>query len=93
MWTAACWSLLCRQEFALAGYEFCISTLEGKIEREKELAEDVLSGRDTWLLDIAVIAIRGFPVLLLCDKGNCGRDSHLFVNLSGYFKVSGEDLE
>ncbi|KAM7068634.1 tetratricopeptide repeat protein 19, mitochondrial isoform 2-T3 [Molossus nigricans] len=32
-----------RQEFALAGYEFCISTLEGKIEREKELAEDVLS--------------------------------------------------
>ncbi|XP_032175651.1 tetratricopeptide repeat protein 19, mitochondrial [Mustela nigripes] len=32
-----------RQEFALAGYEFCISTLEEKIEREKELAEDVLS--------------------------------------------------
>ncbi|XP_055449989.1 tetratricopeptide repeat protein 19, mitochondrial isoform X4 [Psammomys obesus] len=30
-----------KQEFALAGYEFCISTLEGKIEREKELAEDV----------------------------------------------------
>ncbi|XP_022347454.1 tetratricopeptide repeat protein 19, mitochondrial-like [Enhydra lutris kenyoni] len=36
-----------RQEFALAGYEFCISTLEEKIEREKELAEDVLSGRET----------------------------------------------
>ncbi|XP_044601441.2 tetratricopeptide repeat protein 19, mitochondrial isoform X2 [Equus asinus] len=33
-----------RQEFALAGYEFCISTLEEKIEREKELAEDILSG-------------------------------------------------
>ncbi|XP_013004124.1 tetratricopeptide repeat protein 19, mitochondrial isoform X3 [Cavia porcellus] len=32
-----------RQEFALAGYEFCISTLEEKIEREKELAEDVMS--------------------------------------------------
>ncbi|XP_045840625.1 tetratricopeptide repeat protein 19, mitochondrial [Meles meles] len=32
-----------RQEFALAGYEFCISTLEEKIEREKELAEDALS--------------------------------------------------
>ncbi|XP_044601440.2 tetratricopeptide repeat protein 19, mitochondrial isoform X1 [Equus asinus] len=32
-----------RQEFALAGYEFCISTLEEKIEREKELAEDILS--------------------------------------------------
>ncbi|KAF6097965.1 tetratricopeptide repeat domain 19 [Phyllostomus discolor] len=30
-------------EFALAGYEFCISTLEEKIEREKEMAEDVLS--------------------------------------------------
>ncbi|XP_016000615.1 tetratricopeptide repeat protein 19, mitochondrial isoform X3 [Rousettus aegyptiacus] len=32
-----------RQEFALAGYEFCISTLEEKIEKEKELAEDILS--------------------------------------------------
>ncbi|KAF6097962.1 tetratricopeptide repeat domain 19 [Phyllostomus discolor] len=32
-----------RHEFALAGYEFCISTLEEKIEREKEMAEDVLS--------------------------------------------------
>ncbi|XP_048222677.1 tetratricopeptide repeat protein 19, mitochondrial isoform X1 [Perognathus longimembris pacificus] len=30
-----------RQEFALAGYEFCISTLEKKIEREKELTEDI----------------------------------------------------
>lgn len=48
-WTADCWSLLYRQEFALAGYEFCISTLEEKIEREKELAEDMLSGRETWL--------------------------------------------
>ncbi|XP_024306582.1 tetratricopeptide repeat protein 19, mitochondrial isoform X3 [Homo sapiens] len=32
-----------RQEFAVAGYEFCISTLEEKIEREKELAEDIMS--------------------------------------------------
>ncbi|XP_062966429.1 tetratricopeptide repeat protein 19, mitochondrial isoform X2 [Cynocephalus volans] len=32
-----------RQEFALAGYEFCISTLEEKIEREKELTEDIMS--------------------------------------------------
>ncbi|XP_055432404.1 tetratricopeptide repeat protein 19, mitochondrial isoform X2 [Bubalus kerabau] len=32
-----------RQELALAGYEFCISTLEEKIERERELSEDVLS--------------------------------------------------
>ncbi|XP_055991708.1 tetratricopeptide repeat protein 19, mitochondrial isoform X1 [Sorex fumeus] len=32
-----------RQEFAHAGYEFCISTLEGKMEREKEVAEDILS--------------------------------------------------
>ncbi|KAL4682994.1 hypothetical protein H8957_006322 [Semnopithecus entellus] len=32
-----------RQEFAIAGYEFCISTLEEKIEREKELAEDIMS--------------------------------------------------
>ncbi|XP_057631710.1 tetratricopeptide repeat protein 19, mitochondrial isoform X1 [Chionomys nivalis] len=32
-----------KQEFALAGYEFCISTLEEKIEREKELAEDTMS--------------------------------------------------
>ncbi|XP_040857524.1 tetratricopeptide repeat protein 19, mitochondrial isoform X2 [Ochotona curzoniae] len=35
-----------RQEFALAGYEFCISTLEDKIEREKELAEGVMSGEE-----------------------------------------------
>ncbi|XP_004433081.1 PREDICTED: tetratricopeptide repeat protein 19, mitochondrial isoform X1 [Ceratotherium simum simum] len=35
-----------RQEFALAGYEFCISTLEEKIEREKELAEDILSVKE-----------------------------------------------
>ncbi|XP_007526230.1 tetratricopeptide repeat protein 19, mitochondrial isoform X2 [Erinaceus europaeus] len=32
-----------RHEFALAGYEFCISTLEEKIEREKELTEDILT--------------------------------------------------
>ncbi|XP_020039808.1 tetratricopeptide repeat protein 19, mitochondrial isoform X2 [Castor canadensis] len=32
-----------RQEFALAGYEFCISTLEEKIEREEELSEDIMS--------------------------------------------------
>nr|XP_031541771.1 tetratricopeptide repeat protein 19, mitochondrial isoform X2 [Vicugna pacos] len=32
-----------RQDLALAGYEFCISTLEEKIGREKESAEDVLS--------------------------------------------------
>ncbi|XP_060003144.1 tetratricopeptide repeat protein 19, mitochondrial-like [Lagenorhynchus albirostris] len=32
-----------RQELALVGYEFCISTLEEKIEREKELSEDTLS--------------------------------------------------
>ncbi|XP_042112633.1 tetratricopeptide repeat protein 19, mitochondrial isoform X3 [Ovis aries] len=32
-----------RQELALAGYEFCISTLEEKIERERELSEDILS--------------------------------------------------
>lgn len=31
---------------ALAGYEFCISTLEEKIEREKELAEDILSAEE-----------------------------------------------
>nr|XP_028691885.1 tetratricopeptide repeat protein 19, mitochondrial isoform X3 [Macaca mulatta] len=34
-----------RQEFAIAGYEFCISTLEEKIEREKELAEDIMSDK------------------------------------------------
>ncbi|XP_062072438.1 tetratricopeptide repeat protein 19, mitochondrial isoform X1 [Lepus europaeus] len=32
-----------KQEFALAGYEFCISTLEDKIEKEKELPEDIMS--------------------------------------------------
>ncbi|XP_049632883.1 tetratricopeptide repeat protein 19, mitochondrial [Suncus etruscus] len=32
-----------RQEFALAGYEFCVLTLEKKIEREKEVTEDILS--------------------------------------------------
>lgn len=37
-----------RQEFAIAGYEFCISTLEEKIEREKELAEDIMSDHG-WL--------------------------------------------
>ncbi|XP_006901462.1 PREDICTED: tetratricopeptide repeat protein 19, mitochondrial [Elephantulus edwardii] len=35
-----------RQEFALAGYEFCISTLEEKMEREKDLAEDVMSAEE-----------------------------------------------
>ncbi|XP_068832927.1 tetratricopeptide repeat protein 19, mitochondrial isoform X2 [Capricornis sumatraensis] len=35
-----------RQELALAGYEFCISTLEEKIERERELSEDILSADD-----------------------------------------------
>ncbi|XP_043329262.1 tetratricopeptide repeat protein 19, mitochondrial isoform X2 [Cervus elaphus] len=35
-----------RQELALAGYEFCISTLEEKIERERELSEDVVSADD-----------------------------------------------
>ncbi|KAM8814173.1 tetratricopeptide repeat protein 19, mitochondrial isoform 2-T2 [Rhynchonycteris naso] len=32
-----------KPEFALAGYEFCVSTLEGRIEREKEVSEDILS--------------------------------------------------
>ncbi|XP_066221053.1 tetratricopeptide repeat protein 19, mitochondrial [Saccopteryx leptura] len=32
-----------RPEFALAGYEFCVSTLEGRIEREKGVSEDILS--------------------------------------------------
>ncbi|XP_054939930.1 tetratricopeptide repeat protein 19, mitochondrial-like [Physeter macrocephalus] len=32
-----------RQELAFAGYEFCVSTLEEKNEREKELSEDTLS--------------------------------------------------
>ena len=41
--------MLYRHEFALAGYEFCISTLEEKIEREKEIVEDILSGRELWL--------------------------------------------
>uniref|UniRef100_G1SZB1 Tetratricopeptide repeat protein 19, mitochondrial n=1 Tax=Oryctolagus cuniculus TaxID=9986 RepID=G1SZB1_RABIT len=35
-----------KQEFALAGYEFCISTLEDKIEKEKELAEDIMSAEE-----------------------------------------------
>ncbi|XP_053766971.1 tetratricopeptide repeat protein 19, mitochondrial isoform X3 [Desmodus rotundus] len=36
-------SYILGHEFALAGYEFCISTLEEKIEREKEIVEDILS--------------------------------------------------
>uniref|UniRef100_G3UNK6 Tetratricopeptide repeat protein 19, mitochondrial n=1 Tax=Loxodonta africana TaxID=9785 RepID=G3UNK6_LOXAF len=35
-----------RQEFARAGCEFCISTLEEKMEREKELTEDTLSAQE-----------------------------------------------
>ncbi|ELW62576.1 Tetratricopeptide repeat protein 19, mitochondrial [Tupaia chinensis] len=45
-----------RQEFALAGYEFCISTLEEKIEREKELPEDIVSGQCT---DVDLAKISG----------------------------------
>lgn len=35
---------LCRHKLALAGYEFCILTLEEKIAKQKDLPEDVLSG-------------------------------------------------
>lgn len=31
-----------RQEFVVVGYEFCILILEEKIEREKELVEDIM---------------------------------------------------
>ncbi|KAK1338290.1 hypothetical protein QTO34_001405 [Cnephaeus nilssonii] len=52
-----------RQEFALAGYEFCISTVEEKFEREKELAEDILSveGKaNTHLLGMCLDAYAGY---------------------------------
>ncbi|XP_004709415.2 tetratricopeptide repeat protein 19, mitochondrial isoform X2 [Echinops telfairi] len=58
-----------RQEFALAGYEFCISTLEGKMEREDELAEDILSVEekaDTHLL--LGMCLDAYARYLLCTK-------------------------
>lgn len=36
--------VLCRHKLALAGYEFCILTLEEKITKQKDLPEDVLPG-------------------------------------------------
>ncbi|XP_043858648.1 tetratricopeptide repeat protein 19, mitochondrial isoform X2 [Dromiciops gliroides] len=39
---ASIYATLKRQEFAFAGYEFCISTLERKITREKALTEDAM---------------------------------------------------
>lgn len=35
---------LCRHELAVAGYQFCILTLEEKIAKQKDLPEDVLPG-------------------------------------------------
>lgn len=35
---------LCRDKLAVAGYQFCILTLEEKIAKQKDLPEDVLSG-------------------------------------------------
>lgn len=34
----------CRHKLALAGYDFCILTLEEKIAKQKDLPEDVLPG-------------------------------------------------
>lgn len=39
-----CWLVHCRHKLALAGFEFCILTLEEKIAKQKDLPEDVLSG-------------------------------------------------
>lgn len=35
---------LCRHKLAVAGYQFCILTLEEKIAKQKDLPEDVLPG-------------------------------------------------
>uniref|UniRef100_A0A8C6NFD6 Uncharacterized protein n=1 Tax=Melopsittacus undulatus TaxID=13146 RepID=A0A8C6NFD6_MELUD len=37
---------LCRHKLALAGYEFCILTLEEKIAKQKDLPEDVLPAEE-----------------------------------------------
>ncbi|XP_043858647.1 tetratricopeptide repeat protein 19, mitochondrial isoform X1 [Dromiciops gliroides] len=43
---ASIYATLKRQEFAFAGYEFCISTLERKITREKALTEDAMPAEE-----------------------------------------------
>ncbi|XP_068945695.1 tetratricopeptide repeat protein 19, mitochondrial [Petaurus breviceps papuanus] len=43
---ASIYATLKRQEFAFAGYEFCISTLERKITREKALTEEVMPAEE-----------------------------------------------
>jgi hypothetical protein len=55
--------LLHRQEFALAGYEFCISTLEEKIEREEELSEDIMSGRKPHSSGHCIFSTKGFTTI------------------------------
>ncbi|XP_036621647.1 tetratricopeptide repeat protein 19, mitochondrial [Trichosurus vulpecula] len=43
---ASIYATLKRQEFAFAGYEFCISTLERKITKEKALTEEVMPAEE-----------------------------------------------
>ncbi|XP_020862700.1 tetratricopeptide repeat protein 19, mitochondrial [Phascolarctos cinereus] len=43
---ASIYATLKRQEFAFAGYEFCISTLERKITRQKALTEEVMPAEE-----------------------------------------------
>ncbi|XP_072496146.1 tetratricopeptide repeat protein 19, mitochondrial isoform X2 [Notamacropus eugenii] len=43
---ASIYATLKRQEFAFAGYEFCISTLERKITREKALTEEIMPAEE-----------------------------------------------
>ena len=95
--TADWCSLLYRQELALAGYEFCISTLEEKIEREKELSEDTLSGRETWLFFGQLPFLPQRASLLGCGKGNrkvseLGEGKLLILEVVAVSKVS-EGLE
>lgn len=78
--------MLYRQEFALAGYEFCISTLEGKIEKEKELADAVLSGRETCFLDRCLFATGLHCYAVIKGKvSELGRESYPFWKLKNHF--------
>ncbi|XP_001373364.2 tetratricopeptide repeat protein 19, mitochondrial [Monodelphis domestica] len=43
---ASIYASLKRQEFAFAGYEFCISTLEKKVTREKALTEEAMPAEE-----------------------------------------------
>ena len=77
---ALLWSVvaLCRHKLALAGYEFCILTLEEKIAKQKDLPEDVLPGGTALSAKgFSPLAFLHFPVL---DVAFVLPKHHLHVN-------------